>query len=470
MSAMQTPAAVDLCWPTRSYEIAEFSPAQTLLARMEQAEAAATMAALAQARDMASLRDLRLAQQAEALEGSSRTVAAAAAAFDETGWVATEIGMALGLSDAQVRARLDWVDALDRYPHAHALAADGAAPAWTTQRLVDQLDELAAFVSSAELAEVEAQVVEWLREGRRTVAQLNRRMRRIILRAKAQADVADNHDESAAHAERDVRVRSRGDGTADVWARLPEPDALAVAAALRATTSGARQDDDSRTVAQRRADALVAAVTGAPGLYGSLGDAPVACDIACGDDAEARVQPRIEVTIPVRTLTGQGEAPGEVRGYGVVPSVTARDLAGMPGASFHAVLFDIDTGRLVGLAPDLGRVHWVAESEPAAGYRHPPVMEAIVTARDRRCRAPGCLRAATSCDNDHVRPWPDGPTSVTNTCCLCRYHHRLKTHATGWRVACAADDDVDGLTWTTPTGRTAVTTPHDYRDDDPPPF
>lgn len=464
-----TAEVVDLCWARGEYEVCSFSLADVLLTSIQQAEAAATKAALAQARDMARLRDLRLAEQAEALEGVSQGVAATAAAFDEEAWVATEIGMTLGVTEAQVRARLDWVDALERYAQVRALTADGAAPAWTTQRLVSLLDELAAFVSKAELDEVENDLVAWLRMGRRTVAELSRRMRRVILRAKARATVSRQEDEADAHAEREVRVSSRGDGTADLWARLPESDALAVAAVLKSSTSGARPDGESRTVAQRRADALVAAVTGAPGLYGTLDDLPAGADDMTGSDAGAP-RPRIEVTIPVRTLTGQGEAPGEVRGYGLVPSVTARDLAGTPGASFHGVLFDVDTGRLVGLAPDLGRVHWVADCVPAAGYAHPPVMEALLTARDRRCRAPGCLRAAATCDNDHIRPWPGGPTTMTNSCCLCRYHHRLKTHAVGWRVQRTDDDAEEALTWTTPTGRTVVTTPHDYRLDDPAPF
>jgi hypothetical protein len=59
---------------------------------------------------------------------------------------------------------------------------------------------------------------------------------------------------------------------------------------------------------------------------------------------------------------------------------------------------------------------------------------------------------------------------MTNSCCLCRYHHRLKTHAVGWRVQRTDDDPEEALTWTTPTGRTVVTTPHDYRLDDPAPF
>jgi len=70
---------------------------------------------------MQALRDLRLAQQAVHLAERPSI----AAAGDDDGWVATEIGMAVGLSESQVRRRLDWADALDRYRAVDALATEG---------------------------------------------------------------------------------------------------------------------------------------------------------------------------------------------------------------------------------------------------------------------------------------------------------------------------------------------------------
>ena len=72
-------------------------------------------------------------------------------------------------------------------------------------------------------------------------------------------------------------------------------------------------------------------------------------------------------------------------------------------------------------------------------------------------------------------------TDCTNLCCLCRRHHRLKTHAPGWRYVMTPDGV---LTVTTPTGitRDQPATRHDRpttapvlrvpaeRDPDPPPF
>ena len=70
----------------------------------------------------------------------------------------------------------------------------------------------------------------------------------------------------------------------------------------------------------------------------------------------------------------------------------------------------------------------------------------------------------------HIEPYPGGPTSVNNSCCLCRRHRRLKTHAARWRVVASPDGS---LTWARPTGETSRTLPQDFRSvdgQDVPPF
>jgi hypothetical protein len=92
---------------------------------------------------------------------------------------------------------------------------------------------------------------------------------------------------------------------------------------------------------------------------------------------------------------------------------------------------------------------WLADLPTARGYQHPTTLETAVKLRDSTCRAPGCTRPATRCDCDHVTPYPQGETSLGNSCSLCRRHHRLKTHAPDWQMTITPDGDV---TWTTPTG------------------
>jgi len=85
-----------------------------------------------------------------------------------------------------------------------------------------------------------------------------------------------------------------------------------------------------------------------------------------------------------------------------------------------------------------------------AQYRH-------VRARDRTCRFPGCRRPAARTDVDHVVPRSAGGiTDCANLCCLCRRHHRLKTHTRGWRFVLTPDGV---LTVTTPSGVARTTRP-----------
>ena len=114
---------------------------------------------------------------------------------------------------------------------------------------------------------------------------------------------------------------------------------------------------------------------------------------------------------------------------------------------------------------------------PVTRYRPSAAQRRFTTTRDRTCRHPGCRNRAVWADLDHVLPHAEGgATDCTNLCCLCRRHHRLKTHAPGWRFAM---DDDGVLTVTTPTGVTRTTRPPGLitgtvtlpaPPDDPPPF
>jgi hypothetical protein len=111
----------------------------------------------------------------------------------------------------------------------------------------------------------------------------------------------------------------------------------------------------------------------------------------------------------------------------------------------------------------------------APGYKIPAPIREQVQLRDRTCVYPWCTRPARGCDVDHVieydhdaeaegRPQP-GPTQTDNLACLCRFHHRLKTHS-AWRYETTGPGVFE---WTSPHG-------HRYRRDrsgttalDPPP-
>jgi len=99
---------------------------------------------------------------------------------------------------------------------------------------------------------------------------------------------------------------------------------------------------------------------------------------------------------------------------------------------------------------------------PTDRYRPTPAQRRLVKARDRTCRQPGCGLPAARADLDHVIAHADGgPTDCDNLCCLCRHHHRLKTHARGWRFVLTAHGV---LRVTTPSGITRTTRPPGLRD------
>ena len=66
-------------------------------------------------------------------------------------------------------------------------------------------------------------------------------------------------------------------------------------------------------------------------------------------------------------------------------------------------------------------------------YQVPDRLAAQAAERDLTCVFPWCTRPAEACDTDHVIPYAEGgPTASDNLAPLCRRHHRLKTHHSGW--------------------------------------
>ena len=68
-----------------------------------------------------------------------------------------------------------------------------------------------------------------------------------------------------------------------------------------------------------------------------------------------------------------------------------------------------------------------------------PALRRALSARDRRCRFPGCGNRRV--DAHHVRHWADGgQTALDNLVLLCRRHHRA-VHEEGFRVTIDAAGD-----------------------------
>jgi Domain of unknown function (DUF222) len=278
------------------------------------------------------------------------------------------------------------------------------------------LTELTTVLDDQHAAAVEAQVLP--RAAEQTPGQLRAAARRAVLRI----------DPHGAEQRRQHRVRDRAvvldageDGTAVLTAvNLDAADAVAAYQRLDAYAR-TMSPTDERTMDQRRADALIDLILG-------RGGAPSAIPAA-----------QVQVTVAASTLLGLDDHPGELAGYGPITAQAARQLAA--DGTWRRILTDPVSGTVL----DVGR----------STYRPPKALADHVRTRDRTCRFPGCRHPARRCDLDHGIPYPKGPTSACNLCCLCRHHHRLKHHG-AWTVE---HGDHDALVWTSPTGRRYTTTP-----------
>jgi hypothetical protein len=270
-----------------------------------------------------------------------------------------------------------------------------------------------------------------------TSSQLGAWFRRRVTEADPSA--AQRRVELAA-ASRRVIVTPEADGVSTLWALLPSINALRI---WRAVDQAAHtiDDDDDRTMDQRRADALVDLI---------LGRATHTTDV--------------QVVVSAETLEGRANDPGYVPGVGAITAETARDLAGLApsggGAQGSAqsisgcALGDDVAWRRLLTDPATGVLTDMGERR----YRPSVQLDRAVRARDVYCRFPGCRRQATKADLDHTKPWPAGETTAANLAALCRHHHRLK-HRAGWEVTLEPDGT---MTWRSPVGSKYVTHPWRY--------
>lgn len=249
-------------------------------------------------------------------------------------------------------------------------------------------------------------------------------------------------------AERGVWLSHRGDGTADLIARLASEDAERVYTTIREVALADRNGDPAHDAQHPRepmdiwlAAALVDVVL-APARAGASGAREGANVAIPAWDAQGGPHTTISVTIPIDSLAGLSDQPGVINGFGTIPAEDARRLAAGDSRWRHVL-----TSHTTGAVLDVGSL----------SYRPPAQLARHVRLRDGTCRFPGCEVPARECDLDHLIPFPAGPTSADNLNALCRRHHRLK-HDGGWR---AEGRPGSALRWTSPQGGWTTTYPDD---------
>ena len=229
-----------------------------------------------------------------------------------------------------------------------------------------------------------------------------------------------------------------------------------------------------------------------------------------------RIAARVTLTIPVSTLLGLGDSPGDAGPFGPLDGAAARDLAraaaAHPGTRWCLTVTDQEgraiahgcargprpwagqtpragpapRGRpgpragptdeppgsspdrhqliarfLAGLGIDLAPIATTCcdhhDAEP--GYTPSRSLRHKIHARTPACSYRGCRRPATQCDDDHTTAWHRGGlTCQCNLAPLCRRHHRMKQRD-GWTLT----QPKPGLMiWQAPSGRCYSTTPAEY--------
>jgi hypothetical protein len=379
--------------------------------------------------------------------------------------MAAEVAAAQGISHGMASGQMYLGVALrDRLPRVAALFADGMISYWLARTIAWHTDLI--------------KDLEALRLVDKTIAEDAARFGPMSINKTVQAieAIVDRYDPGALRRtratarSRDVVVDSadQQSGTAAMWGRLFATDAAVLDRRLMQMAHEVC-DDDPRTIAQRRADALGALVAGAERLKCACGNADCPAG-AEGNERSSGVV--IHVVAEASAVSAQpdphlsGEPTPRPIAHGA-PLVRPADPEPEPPGGWAAkppaalitnggVVPTPLLAELIRAGAKLQPVWHPGDAPPESGYRPSAALERFVRCRDLTCRFPNCDRPAEFCDVDHTVPYPLGPTHASNLKCLCRKHHLLKTFWTAWRDEQQCDGTV---VWTAPTGQLYTTRP-----------
>jgi hypothetical protein len=324
----------------------------------------------------------------------------------------------------------------------------------------------------------------------KTPAELGRLIARAAVAADPQAAQARREN-----AERDSRVESWNEpaGTVTLAALGVNPaEAAAAEQAIDDTAKAYQKAGIGNRIGPLRVQALLDKI---------LGRDPLAAAGAAVAGLRAEVNLTLPVMIlPLLTVLGMADNPGEAGRQGVLDPGLVRQLASAAAAAgtasrWHLTLTD-DLGRAVahgcqdgtpgmnpnkkgtpvtiaapqpqGNSPQAGKLTFQVHPIPLGAdcdhrfetdkHDPSPLLRHLVQVRDGSCVEFGCSRAAVRCDFEHSIPFEKGGrTCLCNGNCKCRRGHGLKQRK-DWAAI-----QVGGYTeWHTPSGRTHTAGPRQY--------
>ncbi|MDQ3158028.1 MAG: 13E12 repeat family protein [Actinomycetota bacterium] len=249
----------------------------------------------------------------------------------------------------------------------------------------------------------------------RTVSQLRRWLGRFV--SRVEPDLAEQRHDQALR-DRRVYVEPGEDGMSWLSALIPSVEAAEIDNKLERLARHIGSDD-GRTHDQKRADVL------AESLLGTV----------CSTVAGTKPGTNIGVVVPIQSLMGVSEAPGELADRSAsVPASYIRSMALRPGTIFWRLLTG-ERGNLLDVAR-LGRFA-------------PADLQMAIQFRDGTSVFPTSEVSAANCDADHTLAHP-APTTAANLGSLHRRAHRLKTEG----LLSVRQPEPGVFVWTTSTGHT----------------
>jgi hypothetical protein len=359
--------------------------------------------------------------------------------------------------------------------------------------LAGQSESAGGPVHPAVVAEVEAQALEWALAGE-TPARLQERTAAALIAVDGAA--ADRRRKKAERAA-DVTTRRGLDGMSQLVGDMPSPVAAACRETVDTFARMLKADGDARPIGQLRALVLADLVlrpwdSSRPPVTAHLTVLAPLSGLSSHRADDRERPPAAPTDVDTATVDGAPITAAQLRELlEQLDAVCPGGLQAPTGGTMDLHLTDPATGALRATVTraELARLvrrgcpeHPRRQPSRAAGrpeapdgasagcgravldrpaavdrYTPSPAQYRYVRARDRTCRHPGCRTPAARTDLDHVTAHADGgQTDCQNLCCLCRRHHRLKTHARHWRHELTPDGT---LLVTTPSGVTRTTRP-----------
>jgi hypothetical protein len=380
-----------------------------------------------------------------------------------------ELGTTLGISSTAAKKLIGHaLELRHRLPRLWAQVHAGAVPAWRARVVADTTIHSSPALTPEAAGFVDSQVAAVA--GRIGTAQLDRLVAETIKRYDlAVADpTADPEDGYLAVDPRHVTVNTDDvhyAGTLRIEAEVDIADALDLDRAVAHHAATQKALGSAESLNARRAKALgdLARTQTALDLFGRADGAEARpAGTSTTDDTDTTAAETDHPNLPAaRQVVIHAHFDASMSGEQTVFGPTGRMENGQ-----RLVLLDqikswcADTRTEVTIKPVID----LNAQLTAQGYEIPDRIREQVQLRDRTCVFPWCTRPARACDVDHIiafdhdaeaegRPQP-GPTRTDNLACLCRFHHRVKTHS-AWRYVMTAPGVFE---WTSPHG-------HRYRRD-----